>query len=92
MPEYSDYIEGLTNADTLDGTEIVGLSQGGNARKATVSAVRSSSLSAIVQWDFAAQGGLHPVDLTKVYISTDDSVYPENTWFASDGVGGWYTK
>jgi hypothetical protein len=51
-----------------------------------------AAAGAIVRWDFTAEGGLHPVDLTKVYISTDDSVYPENTWFASDGVGGWYTK
>jgi hypothetical protein len=44
-----------------------------------------------IRWDFAVEGGF-PTDLTKVYIATDDSVYPENTWFASDGVGGWYTK
>lgn len=35
MPEFSDYIEGLTSASVLDGTEIIGFSQAGNARKST---------------------------------------------------------
>lgn len=35
MPEYSDYLEGLTSAGALDGSEIVGVSKTGNARKTT---------------------------------------------------------
>src|SRR5688500_9716475 len=35
MPEYSNYIEGLTEASELTGDEIVGLSQGGSPRKTT---------------------------------------------------------
>lgn len=35
MPEFSDYIEGLPAAASLDGSEIVGVSQAGGARKTT---------------------------------------------------------
>lgn len=79
----------LSAASALTGAEITAVVQGGVSKKTTISDIRSTTFA---RWDFAAEGGLHPVDLTKVYISTDDSVYPENTWFASDGLGGWYTK
>lgn len=37
MPEYSDYVESLQAASTLDGSEFIAISQGGSARKITVS-------------------------------------------------------
>jgi hypothetical protein len=90
MPEYSDYIEGLTNAGPITGDEIIGVSQSGNARKITL-----SDIGGFARWNFATSGaspGDFPTDLTKIYIADDSSVYPQNTWFASDGAGGWYTK
>lgn len=48
-----------------------------------------------ILWNFATSGaapGDYPSDLTKVYVSTDNSVVPENTWFVSDGSGGWLYK
>lgn len=70
MPEYSDYIEGLTEATTLTGSEILGLSQGGSARKITVQQVKlfrgawdasgnllpSSSVLAGHEWYFSVAG------------------------------------
>jgi hypothetical protein len=45
MPEFSDYIEGLTAAGTLDGSEIVGLSKSGNARRTTTQDIANLFLS-----------------------------------------------
>jgi hypothetical protein len=53
------------------------------------------------RWNFATSGpaqepplgiGAYPTDLTKMYVAVDDSVLPANTWFVSDGAGGWLMK
>lgn len=36
MAEYSDYVEGRTNASALDGSELIAISQGGSSRKTTL--------------------------------------------------------
>lgn len=96
MPEFSNYIEGLSLV-SLDGTEILGLSKDGSAGGTTAQDIANLSPGGapFVRWNFATSGaspGDFPTDLTRVYITEDDSVYPFNTWFVSDGAGGWYTK
>ena len=41
--EYSDYVEGLTSAGTLDGTEIVGVSKAGSAVRTTSQAIANKA-------------------------------------------------
>lgn len=56
------------------------------------SGVGGSSSTIPLDWDFVAEGGLYPVDLTKMYYSTDatESVYPVGTLFWNNGA--WVTK
>lgn len=59
MPEYSDYIEGLSPASALDGSEIVGLSQGGSPRRVTTQDIANlgSSGSVIGSSSLTTTGG-----------------------------------
>lgn len=88
----SKKISALTDADPVDGSELVEIVQDGVNKKATVSDLAGSA-SIPTQWDFVSEGGF-PVDTTKIYVSIDatDSVYPYGTLFWSNGSGGWFTK
>jgi len=52
------------------------------------------SSSAPTLWSFSAHSGSYPSDTSLLYvcIDTDEAVLPYNTWFFSDGSGGWLTK
>ena len=85
----------LPAADTLSGTEIIAIVQEGESRRTTVSAVATGGAVSFLEWDFATSGvspGDYPTDETKIYITTDESVYPLGTWFAKNSAGGWWTK
>lgn len=85
----------LPLADTITGAEIMAIVQDGVSKQAQVSAVANGGSSSFIEWDFATSGvspGDYPTDVTKIYITTDESVYPSGTWFAKRSAGGWWTK
>lgn len=82
----------LPAADTLSGTEIIAIVQEGESRRTTVSAVATGGAVTFLEWDFATSGvspGDFPTDQTKIYVATDDSVYPAGTWFGYGGTQWW---
>lgn len=81
-------ISGLPLAADLDGSELIELVQAGGNVQSTVNAVKLP----YAYWSFAANGGAYPTNISKLYITTDDTVLLFNTWFVSDGSGGWLTK
>jgi hypothetical protein len=38
----------------------------------------------IVLWDFAENSGEYPTDPNKLYIATESSIVPTNTWFVAN--------
>lgn len=85
----------LPAADALGGSEIVAIVQDGVSKRTTVSAIATGGASSFLEWDFGTSGtnpGDYPTDESKIYITTDESVYPSGTWFAKRIDGGWWTK
>lgn len=85
-------ISQLEDAGALLGPEIVPILQGGVNKKTTVAAFTSGLSGIPTNWSFTANAGAHPVDLTKRYYTTDDTVYAQGTEFWTNGSGGWFTK
>lgn len=57
----------------------------------------SAGGDAVTRWSFTANAGAYPTDGTKVYVVTDSSVVPENTWMIANtstpsGSGDFYYK
>lgn len=45
---------------------------------------KTNSATAFIQpWNFTTHSGAFPSDPNKLYIATDSSVVPENTWFVA---------
>lgn len=94
MPEYSNYIEGLGVADPLDGSEIIGISQGGVAKRITTQGIADLSFGGL--HTFASSGNNFPTsDIAgKLYIAADDHGNPgdpdyvsSNSWMVSKIAG-----
>lgn len=87
----------LPPADPFTGAEIFAIVQEGQSRQATSEQVVAfASGIGISLWDFSAEGG-YPTDPNKLYIVTDNSVLPENTWMVAisptpSGSGDFYFK
>lgn len=93
-------ISALTLKSTPDGTEQIEVNDGGTTKKVTTAGIATlvTSLTGIVTlWDFSAHAGNYPTDPDKLYIVTDSSVLPENTWMVAitstpSGSGDFFTK
>lgn len=88
-------ISDLDAAGTLNDADLLEVVQGGVNKKATVSQISTGSFSALDDWNFATSGpspGDFPTDQTKIYIVTDDSVYPSGTWIGYTSSTGWTAK
>lgn len=84
----------LPVADALDGSEILAIVQDGVSKQTTANQLSSGGFSAFGEWDFATSGpspGDFPTDQTRIYVITDDSVYPSGTWIGYSG-GQWWNK
>lgn len=72
----------LPSAEPFNGSEIFAIVQDGQSRQA--SSDQMADLPGILRlWDFSVEGG-YPTDPNKLYIVTDNSVLPENTWFVAN--------
>ena len=80
-------ISSLTLKSNPDGTEQIEVNDAGTTKKVTTAGIATlvTSLTGIVTlWDFSAHAGAYPTDPNKLYIVTDNSVIPENTWFVAN--------
>lgn len=88
MPEYSDYIEGLTAASALDGSEIIGLSQGGSAKRTTTEDIADliGNPSFGGAHTFTGAGTFPTASIAgKLYIATNDHGVPGDADYVSSG-------
>jgi hypothetical protein len=70
MPEYSDYIEGLSAANPLDGSEIIGLSQTGSAKRATAQQIANLAPGSSGTVTTFSAGNLSPLFTSSVATAT----------------------
>lgn len=87
----------LPLAEDFTGDEIIAIVQDGESRQATSDQIAAmASGIGIALWSFTVEGG-YPTDPNKLYIVTDSSVLPENTWMVAisptpSGAGDFVTK
>lgn len=91
----SKKISELDTVPSIDGAESLEVVKNGVNYRATVSQVATGGVTAFGEWNFATSGpspGDFPTDQTKIYIVTDDSVYPSGTWIGYTATTGWTAK
>jgi hypothetical protein len=79
-------ISALALKASLTGDEQLEINDGGITKKVTASSIAElgGGTGILVLWDFSANAGAYPTNPNKLYIATDSSVVPANTWFVAN--------
>lgn len=84
--EYSDYIEGLSDAGSLDGSEIIGLSKGGSAKRTTAEAIAGMLPDADETTEGKAKVATQTIIQTESTTNDTDIVTPKKFWLGINRV------